>query len=149
MNKYIIILILFLSACATKVSNHGFVDHEKVAKIQKGKDSKDNVFYILGSPSASSSLEKDSWYYISARQEGVAFFKPELKDQEITEITFDKNEIVSDIKKYTMEDRKEIEIAEDKTETVTRDMNVLQQLLGNLGRFTNDKHDVMSANPNM
>ena len=149
MHKYILIFLLVgLAGCATKVANHGFVDHDKVAKIQKGKDSKDAVFYILGSPSSSSSLEKDSWYYISGKQEGVAFFKPELKNQEVTVITFDENEIVVDIQKYNMDDRKEIKIAEDKTETVTKDMSILQQLMGNLGRFNSGGHDVMSGTPN-
>lgn len=130
------VALALLSACSPRVDNRGaMIDPELLAEVRPGMSSRDDVLYLLGSPSAVSSFQGPVWYYIGQRTERLAFFHPEVTDRQVVEIAFDEADRVSDIRLYGLEDGQEVALVDRETPTEGRDFTVLQQLFGNLGRF--------------
>lgn len=132
---------LGLAACSPRVDTRGNLpDPETVLEVQPGIHDRTQVASILGSPSTVATFEDDTWYYVSRRTEQIAFFEPEVIDQQVLMVKFDQDGLVSDMKVYGIEDGRIIEPVERTTPTSGRELTVLQQIFGNLGRFnTGDK----------
>ena len=91
------------------------------------------------SPQASvASFDKNTWYYIGGQTERLAFFKPEVLDQQVLAIKFDETGTVSEIRHYTLKDGKEIEIVERETPTRGRELSFMRSLLGSIGLLNRD-----------
>lgn len=110
-------------------------DPETVLQVQPGVHDRNQVVSILGTPSTVATFEDNTWYYISRRTERIAFFKPEVVDQQVLVVKFDDDGLVSEMKVYGLEDSQEIEPVDRVTPTAGRELTVLQQLFGNIGRF--------------
>jgi outer membrane protein assembly factor BamE (lipoprotein component of BamABCDE complex) len=125
-----------LVACAPQVDTRGNLpDPETVLEVQPGVHDRDQVATILGSPSTVATFEDDTWYYISRRTEKIAFFEPEVVDQQVLVVKFGQDGLVADMAVYGVEDGQVIEPVERTTPTSGREMTILQQLFGNIGRF--------------
>jgi outer membrane protein assembly factor BamE (lipoprotein component of BamABCDE complex) len=95
------------------------------------------VTQLLGSPSTISSFQDRTWYYISRRTEQTAFLDPKVVDQEVLAITFTDQNIVEDMKVYGLENGRMVAMNDQVTPTYGNNLTLVQQLLGNLGRFNN------------
>ena len=134
-----------LTGCAKKVAVRGNMpDPEEVLEVQPGIHDRNDVASILGSPSTVSNFldrtqgtefENKFWYYIGYRTEQTAFFEPDVVDRSVLIIAFNDNGIVDDTRLYTVEDGKIIDPVTRETPTEGRELTVLQQLFGNIGRF--------------
>src|SRR5262249_32309390 len=72
-----------LCSCAATVDQRGNLpDPDKLATIRPGATTKDEVVKILGTPSSISVFNDKAWYYISRRTEQLAFFDPDVLDQQ-------------------------------------------------------------------
>ena len=69
---------------------------ERIAKLSVGQY-KEDVLENLGSPSSVVSLDQNTWIYMSADVEQVAFFKPEEVDRDILIVRFDEQNKVKEI----------------------------------------------------
>src|SRR3546814_5652459 len=126
-----------LSACGSGGQLPGNTpDPEDVAVIKAGVQSRQDVVDLLGSPSAVSTFEDRKWYYIGQKTQEIAFMKPEVVDRQVLVITFDETGIVEGTKTFGMADAQEIEPVERETPTEGRDLTLIQQLFGNIGRFS-------------
>lgn len=144
------LLALTLSACEHRIDNLGYMpDPDDLARIKPGLQGRDEVREILGSPSSEGPLADadDRWYYISKKTSSVAFFKPDVLDQKVLEIDFDKNGIVTEVRNYTLKDGEEIDPVTRKTPSPGRELGFFEQLIGNLGRF-NSPQGSTTGNPN-
>ena len=125
-----------LSACSPTVDSRGNLpDADAVLQVQPGIDDRTQVAKLLGSPSALATFNDKTWYYISRKTKRVAFWNPTTLDQEVLRVKFDDAGVVSDIKVYGLEDAHAITPDPNETPTYGRELTILQQLLGNLGRF--------------
>lgn len=132
--------LLAIAACDPKVANRGYVaDRVIKEEIVAGRDSKDDVTGLLGSPSSISTYGAETWYYITSRQETVAFFAPEVVSQDVVRITFDGSGIVSSVETYNLSNSEDISISKRVTPTEGHELGFMEQLLGNIGRFNKDK----------
>lgn len=135
-----LLLLFSLSSCFKEVHNVGYkFSDTDISKIIVGKTSKDFVITTLGSPSTKSDFGKDTWYYVYSKYESKAFLQPKLKNRRIMVIEFADNNIVDNIKNYTEADARKIAFSKDETKIDGRDTGVIQQLLGNVGRFNAPK----------
>jgi outer membrane protein assembly factor BamE (lipoprotein component of BamABCDE complex) len=126
----------FLTACDNFVDQHGFAATPgSVDKIEIGTQSREDVVRLIGSPSAVATFNPNVWYYISQRQETFAFFKAQLVDQKVMQLTFNDAGRLEAIKKYDLNDAEHITMVSRITPTVGKELTVLEQILGNVGRF--------------
>ena len=129
---------LGLSGCASRLDTRGnLLDPEKVLEIQPGELTREEVVEILGSPSAITAFGSDTWYYISQRTETFAFFSPKVTERQILVVKFAKDGRVTTVETVGLEQGKEIVPVERKTPTHGNKLTVLEQIIGNLGRFKN------------
>ena len=127
-----------LGACSPIIQQEGNVpDPDQVVQINPGVDDKNRVTQLLGSPSTVSAFQDRTWYYISRRTEQSAFLDPKVVEQEVLAISFDGNNIVEDMRIYGLENGRMIDMNQKVTPTYGNDLTLMQQLLGNLGRFNN------------
>jgi outer membrane protein assembly factor BamE (lipoprotein component of BamABCDE complex) len=126
-----------LAACGQSVNVRGNLpEPEIVSKINPGVHSREDVASLLGSPSTISTFEDNKWYYIGQKTTQFAFFAPEVLERKIIEISFDPAGMVAASKTYTLEDGQDIDPVDRITPTEGREITILQQLLGNIGKFT-------------
>lgn len=145
-----VLLALSLSACQHTINDRGYMpDPDDLARIKPGVQGRDEVREILGSPSSQGPLADadDRWFYISRKTSTVAFFKPDVLDQKVLEIDFDKNGIVSEVRNYTLKDGEQIDPVTRKTPSPGRELGFFEQLIGNIGRF-NSPQGSTTGNPN-
>ena len=127
---------LLVTACAPRVAIRGNLTRdEQLAKIQIGTQNRDEVSEILGTPSTLGTFDDKVWYYISRKTEKFAFFEEEVVDQKVVAIYFSEKNTVEAIQVYDEDDLRKVEMVERTTPTAGKDLSVLNQLIGNLGRF--------------
>lgn len=125
-----------MAGCSPKVDNRGYVKDATIKEqIQAGRETKEEVRQLLGSPSATSNYGQEAWYYVSTRKETVAFLAPEIVEQDVVRITFDANGVVSNIESYSKADGQDVDVSKRETPTEGHELGFIEQLLGNIGRF--------------
>lgn len=130
-------LSILLGGCQEKILQHGNVpDEDQVVQIMPGQDDKNRVEQLLGSPSTTGTFGDDTWYYISKRTAQTAFFDPDTIDQGVLAISFDGQGIVEDMKIYDQADGRLVAMVDRTTPTHGNELTIIQQLLGNFGRFS-------------
>ncbi len=132
-------LALGLGACVARQDSRGAViDPERVAQIKEGETTQSAVRQLMGSPSTTTTFAqsgKNTWYYISKQTESVAFLAEETIDQQVLAIEFDDGSRVKSVRHYGLKDGKEIALVDRVTPTKGKELGVLQQLFGNVGKF--------------
>ncbi|RKQ73213.1 outer membrane protein assembly factor BamE [Oceanibaculum indicum] len=125
-----------MAGCAPIVDTRGhMVDSDRMETVKIGQSSREQVLQSLGSPSATALFDNESWYYIGKRTETLAFFAPEVLEQQVVIIRFDNNGVVSGIDRLDKENGNEVQLVQRTTPTAGAEMTFLQQMFGNLGRF--------------
>ena len=130
------VVVLALSACVSRLDTRGnLLDPELVVEITPGEQTRDEVAAILGSPSSITTFGSDTWYYISQRTETFAFWAPKVTERKILVVKFDKDGKVAKVNTVGLEAGQVINPIQRKTITHGNKMTVIEQLVGNLGRF--------------
>jgi len=140
------------AGCAPITSHHVFQAIEASPKdVKVGVDTKSTVRGKLGSPSATSTFDPNTWFYVNSVKARVAFRRPTTVSRDVTAIVFNKEtEMVEDIRNYTLKDGKAIAYNGRETPTRGREMTVLEQLLGTVGRgsmLPNDEEGLPGNRP--
>lgn len=125
-----------LSACTPITSYSGFQAIDSDPKdVAVGADTKSTVRAKLGSPSATSTFDPNVWFYMNQVKQRIAFRKPKVSARNVTAVTFNKDtEMVEAVNVYTLKDGKVIAYNGRETPTRGREITVLEQLLGSVGR---------------
>ena len=134
--RRIALIALMLGACTPLIDYRGNLpDPRSLDSISPGIATKADVTSTLGSPSAIATFDPNVWYYISRHTEQVAFFNPDVVEQNVVQISFDQNGRVESIKRFNQNDAQDVPITKTVTPTAGQSLTVLQQFFGNLGRF--------------
>lgn len=126
---------LVLSACTPTTATRGnIVEDFRMAEITPGVSSRTNVLKSLGSPTTKAPFDDNVWYYIGQKTEKKGIFDAKVVDEKIVVVAFNEDGIV-DVMEEIDAERIDIPRVRRKTETGGNDVTVLQQLLGNVGKF--------------
>lgn len=136
-----------LAACEEQVDVRGNMPDPRVVEdIRPGQTTRAEVEDMLGAPSAVATFEEEVWYYIGGRVRTVSFFRPEVLDRKVITIRFNGSGVVETIDRRDASEQKNIAIVSRETPTRGKDLTVLQQIIGNLGRF-GSPDDTRDAQP--
>lgn len=118
------------------VINRGaIIDERKTAQVKVGLPAQ-QVLSILGTPSTTSTVGGDAWYYVSQRIERqLAFMPQKVTDQHVLAVYFDKSKKVQRIADYGLEDGKVIDFLTRTTPTAGAEFHFLQNMLSKLLTF--------------
>lgn len=128
--------LLAAVGCAPITTYSGFQAIDANPKdVKVGVDTKSTVRGRLGSPSATSTFDPNVWFYIDQLNQVVAFKKPITTRRDVTAIVFNKDsEMVESVDQYSLKDGKLIAFNNRETPTRGRELTILEQLLGTVGR---------------
>jgi outer membrane protein assembly factor BamE (lipoprotein component of BamABCDE complex) len=133
----VFIAVLGLSACAPTVAKRGnMITDEQMAQIVPGTTTREEVAKNLGTPTQVSTFDNTIWYYIGQETEQISFLDPEIVDQKILAIQFTPEGVVSKLSHGDLKYAEAIEPSDDRTPTYGKEVSIMQQLMGNLGRPT-------------
>jgi outer membrane protein assembly factor BamE (lipoprotein component of BamABCDE complex) len=136
------IAVLGLAACTANVSTHGHrLDAAALAQVEPGQSSQDDVIQLLGSPSSIATFDDRTWYYVSQRTESRSFYYANVVSQDVVAIVFDDQGTVSHIDRHDLNGAREIDVVDRETPTAGNELTVLEQFLGNIGRFNPPEDD--------
>ena len=128
--------LMVLSACAATYTNHGYVPSEvELENILVGADTRGTVEEIIGKPSSTGVLSDGAWYYMSSRVKYYTYNKPEIIERTILAVSFDKNDVVSNIERFGLEDGRVITLTRRTTDASVRGTTFFRQLIANFGNF--------------
>ena len=130
---------LTLQACAPITAVRGNApDPDRLAELEPGHHKRTDVIDTIGSPSSVSAFKPETWLYISRRIETLAFMKPEVKESKVIALKFDEAGVFQNIEELNLDDMKNVELVERSTPTAGNEVGVLEQLIGNFGRFNKE-----------
>ena len=129
-----------LSACAARTANRGNLPTEsQLAKIEVGKHDRNQVAKIIGTPSTIGTFDSQVWYYIGRRTEKWGFLDEKVIDQQIVVIYFDQRGVIEHLQRYGKDDIRRIEMVGRVTPTAGHELGIIEQIIGNFGRFNRNR----------
>lgn len=141
-------LPLAVGGCETIVDQRGFAPTPgSMEKLEIDTQSREDVVRLIGSPSAVATFNPNVWYYISQKQEYYAFFKPTMLEQNVIQLNFNESGRLTEIKKYDLSDSRDIQMVSRITPTAGKEITVLEQIMGNVGRFSGPRQQTNPGAP--
>ena len=114
-------LCLGLSGCLGYDGDvqHGYqMDPQALADVRQGQTA-EQVLVTLGTPSTTSTVGGDAWYYIQQKTDrSIAFMKPSVDDQRVYAVYFDKGKKVTRVANYGLQDGRVVNFASGATPTI-------------------------------
>lgn len=135
------VLLLSLTGCVTIDIRGHEVEPAQLAAIKVGRTTKKQVAELLGTPSSVSTFDNQTWFYMYEETQRRAFLSPYVMKSNVTRIQFDKNERVLKLDSLTEKDYQVISHVHRETPTAGHTFGVIEQLLGNVGRFNGKDPD--------
>lgn len=127
---------LALSGCAKDINARGNLPpDEALSQLAPGEQTRQDVQLILGTPSHVASFGDETWYYISALTTQYAFYAVEELERDVYALTFDERGILQKVDRLGLQDGEEVQVVDRETPTMGREFSLIEQLIGNLGRF--------------
>lgn len=128
--------LCLLSSCSVEIEEHGRrIGKDLLNKIVPGSTQKEQVLSILGAPSTENDFGNSAWFYIASNNRRTALFGDKLVSRSIIKIMFNDKNTVTKITMLSEKDQNSVEHNQEKTPTAGQEIGILQQLLGNIGRF--------------
>ena len=117
------------------VNRGAVIDTRRIAQVKTGMPAP-QVLSIVGTPSTTSTVGGDAWYYVSQRTEReLAFMPQKIVDQHVLAIYFDKAKKVQRVADYGLEDGKAVDFLSRTTPTAGAEQQFLQNMLSKLLSF--------------
>ncbi|MEX2642074.1 MAG: outer membrane protein assembly factor BamE [Acetobacterales bacterium] len=119
-----------------EVQTHGNrIRPDVLGQIEAGRQNRNDILNLLGTPSSRSAFGPEVWYYVSRTTQPLLFLRPQTLDQRVVAIAFDEGGRVSEVRQLTLADRQEVDFVQRETPTRGSELTMIQQIIGNLGRF--------------
>ncbi|WP_439155269.1 outer membrane protein assembly factor BamE [Yoonia sp.] len=132
----VLVAVLALSVgCSPITRFHGFAPSaQDVAAVQVGQATRDTVIANFGPPTSTGVLGNQDFYYVSSTFRHFGAFAPQETERQVTVVSFDADNVVSNISRYGLEDGQVVVLDRRVTEDGINDVTFLSQLLGAFGR---------------
>ena len=138
LKKFAILLIISLScSCSSQIINRGYVADKGVFEQINIGMKKNSVKNIMGSPSYITTINGETYYYLSSKFEKNGFMSPKEIERNIFSIQFDDNEVIQNIYNYGLNDGKVFDYINRRTISRGTELTLLQDLFDDVGRYTN------------
>lgn len=125
----------FMAGCAETVNTRGQVIlPSRLAQVQPGVTTRQDVLQLLGSPSTSGTLNDNRWYYVTSSIGTTSLDPYNLKSRQVVVIDFDpKSDVVATVTQKGKDDGKEISPDDKVTPTHGQAMGIVDQVVDTLG----------------
>lgn len=129
-------LAVAIAACSPiKATRGNIVEDQKLAELEVGVSTADDVLDVLGSPTTIGTFNERVWYYIGQRTERMSFLEPDIVERRVLMVAFDETGLLQQMEERGMDDAQDVELVERETPTLGRSITFFEQMFGNFGRF--------------
>ncbi len=130
-----LVIAISLTACKTTRTTHGQVIGERqLTALKPGIHQKPDVRAILGSPSTTSTLNGNRWFYVTANGTQKPLKGAEIENQTVLILDFDDKDTLTQLNQRNANDNgTEVIPAAGETPTQGEKLGIMEQLLQNLG----------------
>ena len=142
MSKFFYVFLLFaLSACSVMgIEQVGDVpDAFRINAIKVEEHTKDDVLRLLGSPTSITLFEKETWLYIESKEQKRVFLPSKEIERNVVQVVFKADGTVEQLKQLSLSDGNKIALDETTTRVSGKDLSIIDELVGNFGRFPANK----------
>jgi outer membrane protein assembly factor BamE (lipoprotein component of BamABCDE complex) len=122
-----------LTACGPPPLQHGYVLAENALEQVPIGSSREQVLLVLGTPSTTSALSGETYYYISQTVEVRPVMGRSIRDQRVLAVYFDSDGNVREFANYGLQDGRVFDFISRKTRTGGAEVSLVAQLLGAVG----------------
>ena len=130
-----LVATLTFTACTPMKATRGnIVEDYRLAEVVPGVSSRTNVLKSLGSPTTQAPFDENVWYYLGQKTEKRGIFDPKVVEDKVVVVAFREDGIVDTIEEVEA-DQINVPRVRRKTPTSGNEITVMEQLLGNVGRF--------------
>ncbi len=112
------------------------VDPELLTQLVPGTSTRTDVTSLIGSPTAKASFDDNTWIYIGEITKPVIGGIQMIDDQQVIVLNFDASGVLRTITRKGMKDAEPVTVVSRSTPSPGNDASLIQQLLGNVGRFS-------------
>ncbi len=113
------------------------VDDSTLSQVKVGSTTKPEALALLGTPSTTSTVGGDAWYYIGQKMKHTLEFMPvQMTDQHVLAVYFTKDGKVDRIANDGMKDGKVFDFVSRTTPTGGSEPDFLKNMMGGLFRFS-------------
>ncbi|MEI6801377.1 MAG: outer membrane protein assembly factor BamE [Pseudomonadota bacterium] len=136
----VVLAVLLAAACTPVFHNHGYIPaDDELAQVTVGQDTKETVSQKVGRPSVEGLLNDNGWFYVQSRFKTVGPRQPQEVERQVVAITFDAQNRVANVERFGLEKGEVVAISRRITSTSIKQIGLIQQLLGSLGRLRADQ----------
>lgn len=131
---------LALTACVAQNRNHGYVpSDDSLAQIVVGRDTKETVRSVIGTPQAEGVLAASGWYYVRSEFQHLGAFEPKEIDRQVLAISFNDAGVVTNVERFGLDKGRVIALSRRVTTANVQGTTFLSQLFGNIGQISADQ----------
>lgn len=112
------------------------VEPDQLAQLVPGTSTRADVLAVVGSPTARATFDDNTWIYIAELTKPVIGATNTVEDQQAVSLTFDQGGVLRRIERKGASDGLTIESVARTTPTPGTESSFVQQLLGNVGKFS-------------
>ena len=132
-----ICVLAALVACTPIQAQRGqLVTDEEIAQLKPGITAKAEVTALLGTPTTIAPFDDKQWYYIGEDTKQIGIHPPVPTQRRVVSLRFDDNGTLVDVKKLGKDDAQKVAMTPGETKVVAKEPTMVQQLIGNVGRFS-------------
>lgn len=125
-----------LAACSPTIAERGnMLEDYQMKAVQPGVSTRSDVLRLLGSPTTEAAFDSNLWYYIGQETSKRGILDPEVTKERVVTVKFGEDGTVAYIQEMPKGSGLDIPIERSKTKTKGNDFTIMQQFLGNLGKF--------------
>jgi outer membrane protein assembly factor BamE (lipoprotein component of BamABCDE complex) len=120
---------VLLGGCFGETFQRGYIIPDGALEQIPIGSSQEQVLMVLGTPSTVATVSGEAFYYISQRAErSVAFLQPNLVDQRVVAVYFDRNRRVERLANYGLKDGKVFDYVTRTTPTTGKEVNYINAM---------------------
>ncbi len=124
------------------------VDPELLAQLVPGTSSKKDVIALIGTPTSKAAFDDNSWLYIGEVTQPAIGGTQSIGEQQVLVMHFDAGGVLRSIDKRSKDDAASVSVVSRTTPAPGNSTSLIQQLLGNVGRFSPTGETPGGAAPN-
>lgn len=109
-------------------------DPDLVSQLVPGVQTEADVRALLGSPTATGTFDRNTWYYISSVTRMRPASNPSAEQQRVVALSFDEGGVLRKIDERGPDTMRDIDMVSRTTPVPGTERTLLQALFGNIGR---------------
>ena len=134
----VLVVAGLLTSCAQPIEIHGNrISLRSIEAIEPGKTTEKQVLEQLGKPVITQDYGSKIWIYVKSKSQKTVLSGRNFLDRTVVRVSFNKKGIATSVDIIPYDKKLNPEISTRKTPTAGQEITVLQQLIGNFGRFEN------------